>query len=82
MRQNVIRDTKNLNVCTCIQIPVASVALDLSSPFAISSRVAKTESNVLQLSTYKTNVYPKAFAIVSVAYQAVIQIASIGKQHG
>ena len=43
IRQNVISDTKNLNVCTCVQIPVASIVLDLSSPFAISSRVAKTD---------------------------------------
>ena len=48
IRQNVISDTKTLNVCTCVQIQVASVALDISSPFAISSSVAKTDSNVLQ----------------------------------
>ena len=45
IRQNVISDTKNF---TCVQIPVASIALDLSCPLAISSRVAKTKSNVLQ----------------------------------
>ena len=44
----MIRDTKILNNCTCVQIPVASVDLDQSSPFAIASRVAKTELNVLQ----------------------------------
>ena len=48
IRQNVISDTKNVKVFTCVQIPVASIALDLSCPYAISSRVAKTETNVLQ----------------------------------
>ena len=48
IRQNTIRDSKNLNVCTWVQIPVASTARDLSSPFAISSRVAKTAPNALQ----------------------------------
>ena len=53
IRQNVISDTKNLKVVTCVQIPVASIALDLSCPLVISSRVAKTESNVLKTSTAK-----------------------------
>ena len=35
-------------------MPVASIALDLSSPFAISSRVAKTESNVLHTASTAT----------------------------
>ena len=55
IRLNVISDIKNLNVCTCVQIPEALIALDLSSPFAISSRVAKTDSNVLQRASTAKN---------------------------
>ena len=45
IHHNVISDIKNF---TCVQIPVALIALELSCPFGISSRVSKTESNVLQ----------------------------------
>ena len=79
IRQNVTSDNKNLKVFTCVQIPVASIALDLSCPFAISSRVAKTESNVLQTAStakYLQDQNLKVSAIVSVTYLAVIQTAS------
>lgn len=57
------------------------MALNLSSPFAISSRVANTQSNILQ--TVSTEEYlqdhhvsEKVFVIVSVDYLVSIQFVS------
>ena len=86
IRQNMIKScSRNLKHRTCVKIPIASTALGRSSPSLITSRVARMESNVLRLESFKRSVrlpdsastYRKTIANCSRLLQSFVSSASM-----